>query len=251
MHEKWLNKNDLLLDSYSKYDIKPQFNGGLKDPTKSCFLSSKNPSINDYDYSYCTNTEKHKKTILLFGDSHVAEFSKAIREKYWNYNIIQATSSGCPPIINVKGEGTCQTLFNMVFNKIIKDKQIDIAIVGANWSAFATTNDIITGISQTNQLLKERIATVKFISQTKNYPSSLPMLIMNSKNISEIVPAEDSHIFYNKMKKELPTINFIDIYNYGCKNGKCKLLNDDNIPMFFDNNHYTYEWTKNIVNDLF
>ncbi|MFU2319203.1 SGNH hydrolase domain-containing protein [Rahnella sp. PCH160] len=246
-----MGKNDLLLDSYSKYNIKPQFNGSIKNPAKSCFLSSKNPSIDDYDYSFCTNTEKHKKTILLFGDSHVAEFSKAIREKYWNYNIIQATASGCPPIINVKGDGTCQTLFKMVFNQIIKEKQIDIVIVGANWSAFALTNDVIPGIKETNELLKEKIPSVKFISQTKNFPAALPMLIMNSKNISEIIPEKSSRDFYNKMKKELPSVDFIDIYNYGCKNDKCILLNDDNIPMFFDNNHYTYEWTKSIVNELF
>lgn len=249
-HIKWMEKNDLSLDSYSKYDINPQFNGGIKVAGKSCFLSSKNPSIENYDYDYCTHTEKDRKTILLFGDSHVAEFSKAIREKYWNYNIIQATASGCPSIVNAKGGETCMKLFNMVFDKIIKEKNIDLAIVGSNWSAFENTNDIMVGINKTNELLRKTIPTVKFISQTKNYASSLPVLIMNSKGSNSIIPLENSHLLYKKMKENLPAIDFIDLYDYGCTKGHCDLLKN-NIPMFFDNNHYTYEWTKDIVNDKF
>lgn len=249
-HLQWMAKNDLSLDSYSKYDITSQFNGGVKTPGKSCFLSSKHPSIDNYDYAYCTHTEKNRKTILLFGDSHVAEFSRAIREKYWNYNIIQATASGCPSIVDGKGGETCMKLFNMVFDKIIKEHKIDLAIVGSNWSAFENTNDILTGIYKTNKLLKQTIPTVKFISQTKNYSASLPVLIMNNKKQDKIIPLESSDLLYKKMKTGLPTVEFIDLYNYECTGNNCDLLKND-IPMFFDNNHYTYQWTKEIVENKF
>lgn len=119
----WLSEKKIALDSYSNYDSTEQFSSLNTLKGKTCFLYSGQPSIDYYDYIGCTQTDQNKKTILLFGDSHAAEFSKALKEKYSNYNIIQATASGCPPLKETNGASYCVELSKMVFNKIIKEKK--------------------------------------------------------------------------------------------------------------------------------
>ena len=250
-YKLWTSNEDLYLDSFSRYDNSTQFNGISSNANKTCFLSSKNPTINDYDYSACTKTSKNKRTILLFGDSHVAQFSKAIREKYYDYNIIQATASGCPPILNAKGAQYCVDLMNLTFDKIVKEKNIDIAFVGADWNNFMSTNDIVNGIKSTDAILKKNIKDVRFISQTKHYPTNLYILLLSNKNGENLSPDDATLQVYKNMHSQIKGVSFIDIYDYGCIQGKCHVINDNGVPMFFDNNHYTYEWTQKIVNDKF
>lgn len=247
----WTSNENIRMDSYNKYDTTHQFSISPHSDKKTCFLTSKNPSIRDYDYDYCTRTNKEKKTILLFGDSHIAEFSRAIEEKYSGYNIIQATASGCPPIINSNGVGYCTDLSNLVINKILKEKKIDIAYLSADWYNFSESNDIINGIIKTNKLLKEKIPDVRFLSQTKHYPTRLPTLIIFNKNIGNIKPETGPLLTYSKMKSLPPDVKVIDLYNYGCEKDSCELINKNITPMFFDDNHYTYEWARQIVKEKF
>jgi hypothetical protein len=45
-------------------------------------------------------------------------------------------------------------------------------------------------------------------------------------------------------------IKFFDLYNYGCQGKQCVFVKDNTVPMFFDDNHYNYEWTREIVHDV-
>ncbi|WP_354521726.1 acyltransferase family protein (plasmid) [Klebsiella quasipneumoniae] len=247
----WLSEKKIALDSYSNYDSTEQFSSLNTLKGKTCFLSSGQPSIDYYDYIGCTQTDQNKKTILLFGDSHAAEFSKALKEKYSNYNIIQATASGCPPLKETNGASYCVELSKMVFNKIIKEKKIDIAFLGADWNGFEKNNDLAVELVKTNKILKETIPEVHFISQTKKYKTDLYKLIIAKGDGYAIHPNDDALLTHKKMKDFMTGVSIVDIYDYDCKYLACNVIDKNNVPMYFDNNHYTFEWTKKIVSDMF
>ncbi|QNC66032.1 acyltransferase (plasmid) [Shigella boydii] len=247
----WLSEKTIVLDSYSKYDTTEQFSSLATLKGKTCFLTTGKPSVDYYDYSSCTQTDKNKKTILLFGDSHAAEFSKALKEKYSNYNIIQATASGCPPLIETNGSSYCVELSKIVFNKIIKEKKIDIAFIGADWNNFEKNNDLIVELVKTNKVLKETIPDVHFISQTKKYSTDLYKLIIAKGDGYAIHSNDNALLTYKKMKDSISGLSIIDIYDYDCKYFACNVVDKNNVPMYFDNNHYTFEWTKKITSDFF
>lgn len=247
----WLSEKTIALDAYSKYDSSEQFSSLDTIKDKTCFLTSTKSSIDYYDYNGCTKIDKDKKTILLFGDSHAAEFSKALKEKYSNYNIIQATASGCPPLTKTNGSSYCVELSKIVFNEIIKKNKIDIAFVGADWNGFEKNNDLIVGLMETNKLLKETIPEVHFISQTKKYPTDLYKLIITTGNGDAIHSNDNALLTYKKMKESISGVSIIDIYDYNCKYLTCNVIDENDVPMYFDDNHYTFEWTKKIVSELF
>lgn len=53
------------------------------------------------------------------------------------------------------------------------------------------------------------------------------------------------------MKDSISGLSIIDIYDYDCKYFACNVVDKNNVPMYFDNNHYTFEWTKKITSDFF
>jgi peptidoglycan/LPS O-acetylase OafA/YrhL len=143
----------------------------------SCFLSTNDSNSERFDKTKCLQILPNVKNFILMGDSHAAHLSQSLREALANKNInlMQASSSGCNPIIQSKGEQRCSDIINYMFDDFIpkhKDK-IDGLIISSYWS-FSTDQDKLT------QNLKKTIAYIEKLgipiviigqNETYNIPS--------------------------------------------------------------------------------
>lgn len=250
----WTDKDVLLLDNYLAYADSKNNTLQFSSNIDSCFLTSKKSDIKYFDKEECLKFDEGKKNLLLLGDSHAAQFSQTIRENFKNYNVIQITASGCPSIPNTIGRPYCKELMNYAFNEIIPKNNFDITIVGSDWSNFYSSNKIIEGIKEANTILRKNSKEVYFISQTKHFDLPLPRLLqiygINS-NINDLRDFKTEKVYLDMKNKLSNKVNILDIYNIECKQNTCNFINEKKVPIFFDNNHLTYEWANFVINSNF
>ncbi len=113
----------------------------LEDPTNmwragTCHLLPKQ----DYTiFDTCkVESNKDKKTTLLWGDSHAAHLYPGYKTFFGeNLNIIQRTASSCQPILNLEIDGSphCKKINDAVF-ELIKLEKPNKIVLSAVWSSY-------------------------------------------------------------------------------------------------------------------
>ncbi len=135
-----------------------------------CFLL---PHQSYIDFQDCGITrDKNKKTILIWGDSHTSQLIPGYFETFGHeYNIIQKTSSGCPPILNFSSDklDRCNQINNYVIS-LINDDSPDAVVLAANWVFYNWYK-----LSNTTEKLKKlNVSNIDLIGTVPQWLDSLP-----------------------------------------------------------------------------
>jgi SGNH domain (fused to AT3 domains) len=83
-------------DKYSDFVEKWQYG--------KCFYGDDLDSFSFYNKEECLRLDPSRKNVLLVGDSHTAQWYFALKQNYPNVNVLQATASGCRPLIDTDGD---------------------------------------------------------------------------------------------------------------------------------------------------
>lgn len=162
---------------------------------------------------------------------------------------MQATASGCLPFSNTDGADRCVDMMNYIYNHLIKNEHFDMVIMSANW-----TNNSIPYIKERIKKSIEELSlstrNTYVIGQTRTLPINGYRLAQISKNgditkytSQESITHNHQLMAYAKENK----IQYIDVFNLGCKNATCPVTDDSGIPIMFDRNHLTKEWADKQV----
>ncbi|RMQ98447.1 hypothetical protein ALP94_04610 [Pseudomonas savastanoi pv. glycinea] len=109
--------------------------------TGSCFLD---PSQDEHQFSTCHDDIKaDRKTLFLWGDSHAAHLFSGYEKNFGGqFNIIQRTASGCPPILGLDmDEKTyflrphCLSINNSILDEIKRVKPEKV-VLSASWNYY-------------------------------------------------------------------------------------------------------------------
>ena len=240
------SEKNLILDRYADYS-KTEKN--LSQFGNGCFLTSGNIGFAEFDKGNCLGKTEGKNNILLIGDSHAAELSQSFKEKYPDFNIMQATASGCLPFSKTDGAGRCVDMMNYIYNEFIKNEEFAMVIISANW----TSNPIPyikDRINKSVDKLSSKTSNIYVIGQTRTLPINGYRLaqISNSGDISQYTSIES--IAYNKQLSIYAkdnNIKYINVFDIGCNDSTCPIIDENGIPMMFDRNHLTKEWADKQV----
>ena len=74
-----------------------------------CFLTSRT-SATDYDRAACLDLAADRPNVLLLGDSHAAHLWTGLRDTWPEVRVLQATASGCKPVLGTTGTKRCTGL---------------------------------------------------------------------------------------------------------------------------------------------
>lgn len=232
------NAGTLKLAAYKKDETRDdQFSLGK------CFITSKYRGIVDYNKEQCLCISKTKKNFLLIGDSHAAQFSASLNQAFdrQNFNLLQATASGCYPLLSRKGEIRCTEIRDYVFDTfIVKNaKNINGVIISANWTQINVSDSIqlLSDIQTTINYLKKYDIPLIFIGQNETY--TIPYPTIAAKEFQYNVKMDSKYLSRNSydmnrfLKTKLGT-SYIEIFN------KIRThLSSDNTPYMSDDNHFT------------
>jgi peptidoglycan/LPS O-acetylase OafA/YrhL len=79
--------------AYEDYDGPAAMRDGV------CFLSSRSDNFSIYDNNSCLALRSDQKNFLIVGDSHAAHLWHGLHAVFQKVNFLQATASGCKPVV--------------------------------------------------------------------------------------------------------------------------------------------------------
>ncbi|OYT85590.1 MAG: acyltransferase [Burkholderiales bacterium PBB6] len=237
--------------SYTKYGESAEFKRGYRYGT--CFYGSELNSFEYFDRSECLAISTKKKNYLVLGDSHSAHLADAFRNNFPQHNFLQASASGCKPVLPLAGEKRCTDLVNFIYGSFLPSNKIDGIILSARWA----TNDI-ESLKGTVDHLSKYVSIVYVMGPTVEYRPSLPLLILKLKSKvgdSEAIRRytdQERFALSDQMGLALKSKNalYVPIVQEFCSSVSCRILTKDGVPMVWDYGHFTLEGADFLVKSL-
>jgi peptidoglycan/LPS O-acetylase OafA/YrhL len=215
-----------------------------------CFLTSEYNSFEFYKKDECLNLSNEKKNILIVGDSHAAHLWPGFQTVYPQINFIQATASGCKPIIGATGDKRCTDMMDYIFNVFLPENHVDAVILSGRWKPKEVTSAISTASK-----LREYAGNVVISGPIVEYDQPLPRILARSAaehtDENEFAArhrrAQQKQIDELFSKAQWPQhVKYVSVYNIMCSQ-KCRLWSENGVPAQFDYGHLTKEGAMYLV----
>ena len=116
------------LAAYADYRERSPFREGR------CFITSREDD-DRFDRGSCLALSTDKPNVLLMGDSHAAHLWSGLETAWPGVNFLQATASGCTPVLDASGAQRCTALMREMFERFIPGHKLDAVVLSALWSA--------------------------------------------------------------------------------------------------------------------
>jgi len=232
------SKKALLL---SKYKDDHAEEAVLQFNKRSCFISSENEGTVDFDKVSCLTLEKNMENILLVGDSHAAHLSQSLREdlEAKNVHLLQASVSGCLPLLQPEGESRCEEIIHYVYDDFIQKnaEEIDGILISANWCS-QPTDDVVQDLRKTLKHLEKWNIPALIIGQNETY--TIPYTSIAARefeyglSISDQYITEKSAVMNDTLRVAFKD-DYVDIFALA----SVPKLSKNDEPYMMDQNHYT------------
>jgi peptidoglycan/LPS O-acetylase OafA/YrhL len=207
----------------------------------SCFLISGANSFKYFQVPTCLSIDPARKNYLLIGDSHAADIWSGLAKDYPNVNFLQATASGCKPILGTPGQRRCTDLRRFVFTDFIVSHHLDGIILSAAWD-----EDDVAGAIKTAQALRPYARRVIILGPSAVYDQALPRLLArslfdnNPGIIKQHLLADQKSTDADFARATLaPGIAYVSIYTAMCPGGQCISEAGRDVPLQSDAEHFT------------
>lgn len=228
---------------YGYRDIRPYREG-------QCFITSQN-SPRDYDPAVCLRIDPKRRNVLLLGDSHAAHLWTALRDGWPATNFLQATASGCMPLLGTTGAARCTAMMADMLHDFLPAHHLDGVILSGFWEP-----SDIAALKATIVYLKPLVGEITVFGPIIRYDEPLATLLAKSMlhgDLAQVkahevdaIPALDA-----KMQKEIaPLANYVSIYQAMCPGGACQLFAAPGVPMQFDYHHLTRQGSAKLMKDI-
>ena len=209
-----------------------------------CFLTSNANDFNLYDKQTCLSKDTKKKNYLLIGDSHANHLWIGLAKSLPNVNLMQATASGCKPVLKSEGQVRCLKLMDYILNDYLPKNKVDALLISARW----TTNDLELLLNSLDYY-KKYATEVYVFGPTVEYYGNLPRILALSHDLKSdvmlkhsVVPDQFDMDKYLKSAVSSKGVHYISTLQTICSDREnCKRLTPSGVPYQFDNCHLTNE----------
>ncbi|HWJ75701.1 MAG TPA: acyltransferase family protein [Kaistia sp.] len=125
-----------------------------------------------YDENACLQVSDSKPNMLVLGDSHAAQYWRAIAERFPDDNVMQATASGCKPVQPTRGQQRCVDVMDQAFDKVIDPGSVDTLIIIARWKMVD-----VAPLAATIEAVRPKVQRIVVIGLTVEYDGEFPELL--------------------------------------------------------------------------
>jgi hypothetical protein len=204
-----------------------------------CFITSKD-SLSDFDRATCLKIVPDKPNVLLIGDSHAAHLWTALRDTWPGANVLQATASGCKPVIGTTGASRCTAMMAEMFQHFIPRHHLDAVVIGGLWVA-----EDIAPLKATIEAIRPEVGKVIVFGPMPRYDAPVATLVAKAM-LRDDFDSVRSHLLPEPkpldrlMRREIsPLATYVSPFTTLCGTGSCRLFAAPDVPMQFDYNHLT------------
>ncbi len=224
--------------------------GGQSEGMRSgtCFLASQ-AAFDNFDQAKCLSLAADRPNILLIGDSHGAHFYPGLVAALPDAHILQATASGCKPVVDGRGQARCVELMRYIFNHFISGNKLDGVIISARWSA-----DEAAAAEKTARWVRRFVPHVVISGPINEYDVALPRVLARNIDFGEPIAkhrvteisAVDRSFEQAFAKAGLP---YVSPLRAVCRPA-CDVWAKPGVPLQFDYGHMTAQGSELIVGRL-
>jgi peptidoglycan/LPS O-acetylase OafA/YrhL len=218
-----------------------------------CFLFGHRDSLSDFNASECLQPASGKPNILLVGDSHAADLWYGLKTEFPNAHVMQATSTGCKPVLGTRGEKTCVDLMEMALGPFLQSSRPDVIILSARWIA-----GDIPDVRRTLTALAGKAGQVVVLGPIAEYSMPLPRLLAQvSAGRDPALLVEARLPEQEKTDRDLGAAvraseaGYVSIYRMLCSSdgAPCQTITS-NVPIQWDYGHLTAQGSQFVARKL-
>lgn len=222
---------------YTAYRARPEFKYQFRVGT--CMLNA--ASRTKIDEAECLTLDKLEPDFLIIGDSHAAQLWRGLSLEFKDLNFLQATASGCRPLLNTNGASRCTSLVDYMYRTFLNTHKLDGVILAGRWQS----NDVPL-IDETVEFLRTKVRWVIVLGPVPEYKGLLPALLARSRYYQDqsiVTAALDRS--RSKIESQVETVateagaTYISLLDIICPKGVCKSLVGNGVPIQFDYGHLT------------
>jgi len=209
----------------------------------SCFLDRGQP-VSSFQELRCLSRQKGQPAALLFGDSEAANLRYGLQQSFPGVQILQATSSACPPLVRtvVPTTSECRDFVHDVMVRFIPKYKIGTVLLSAGWARADRQN-----LAATIEQLQQSGIRVVVFGPLPEYGAALPRLLAQSVSDGKTDFAhenrktglDDMDRAFSLAAEQEWHVPYISISELLCPNQVCVEFAGDKLPIQFDHVHLT------------
>jgi peptidoglycan/LPS O-acetylase OafA/YrhL len=235
------------LASFLRYDDASVYRKGQ------CFLFGHQDRPSDFDAEDCLRMASDKPNILLVGDSHAAHLWSGLKAEFPSANVMQATSTGCKPVLGGKGEKTCVDLVDGTLGAFLQSNRPDVILLSARW-----IESDIPDVERTLRALAGKAEQVVVLGPIVEYSMPLPRLLAQvSGGRDPLLLSEARLTDQPKTDRDLGNAvrtagaEYVSTYHLLCTEGAPSCVTTvGNVPVQWDYGHLTAQGSELLARKL-
>jgi peptidoglycan/LPS O-acetylase OafA/YrhL len=221
--------------------------------TGQCFLTSEFAAFSQFDQSNCLNISSSGRNILLMGDSHSADLYAALSSLLPEFNVLQASSSGCPPTLDSRGRPGCVDLVSFIFSDWIEHHAsgLGAVILSARWE-----DSDLEPLRRTVSWFQGQSIPVVVLGRTPEYMVALPRImawqaLLDEPKLPDLFLKGEPFRIDSTMKAN-PGLsgNLISLEDVLCNAGQACQTDIAGEPLYFDRDHFTLKGANFVINHI-
>jgi peptidoglycan/LPS O-acetylase OafA/YrhL len=206
-----------------------------------CFITTHN-TYADYKPSVCLSAVSGKKNYLLIGDSHAAQLWHGLAHVLPDVNVMQATASGCRPVLRNAAHSSCTQLIDFIYSSYLPSHHVDRLLLAARWEP-----QDLPQLAQTIAWAQQNNIPVTLFGPIVEYDTALPRLLVAalSKNDPSI-PDRHQLTAFRQLDTKMQQladgqwhVRYLSYYRTLCQAGRCVEYVNGDVPLQFDVSHLT------------
>jgi hypothetical protein len=209
-----------------------------------CFITWETGTPQAFSVSKCLPNGSQEKGLLMLGDSHAAAMWWGFYKSLRGVNVMQATASGCKPVLNQRPrqDPGCAAIMTYVLRDYLPSHKVDAVMIEAHWD-----DGDLTTLGETIAWLRQKNIPIILIGPIVQYDSSLPRLLAMSINQEDpLLPGRHKERFVEPLDRQMASLSrdtwhvpYVSMYDLFCSKGVCAQYAAPNVPLLSDYGHLT------------
>ena len=205
-----------------------------------------------FDPDACLALDPRRANVAVVGESHAAQYWRAIALRYPRLNVMQATPTGCRPLVGARGTPSCAAAMDRVFGPLLDSGELDALVVAARW-----TEADLPRLTETIAHVRRRGVEIVVIGPTVEYHGVFPALLARAmaRADSELVRVHLNRERWALDRRMASAVRaaggrYVSVLDILCPGGRCRLTDGRATPMQFDYGHLTLAGARYAVDRM-
>lgn len=242
-----INPSFVQIASFSDYRARSEYQQQFR--RGPCFRSEGDAFRPDLCYALADD----RPNMVIMGDSHAAQYWRALVDRFPSRNVIQATASGCRPLLDGDGSQRCLEVMDYIFKKVLPTGKVSTLIIAGRWA-----DSDLPGLKRTLVRLRQSYPHLQLVlvGPSIEYEGDFPLLLARAlmhddltRVRREIVPKSWG------MEPKVAGIAkatgtpYVSVRSIICPR-ECRLYAPNGSPMQFDYGHLTLTASRWVISQV-